>query len=226
MPHIIKTLLLVVAVICLIVNPVYAQEHHGKVIGITDGDTFTLMTKDHEKLKIRLAEIDTPEKAQPYGKKARQALADLIFQEDVIVIQTTIDRYGRIIGEVYKDQSYINAFMVEIGAAWVYRDYADEDSPLYELEADAKAREIGMWKMPEAQITPPWEWRREQRQKKDSIAQEFPVQQDNGTDFSCGSKKYCKQMSNCAEARFYLMQCGRSRLDGDGDGVPCESICR
>ncbi|MFC7739092.1 excalibur calcium-binding domain-containing protein [Roseomonas sp. GCM10028921] len=44
--------------------------------------------------------------------------------------------------------------------------------------------------------------------------------------FSCGPKRYCREMTNCAEARFYLNQCGVSRLDGDGDGVPCESICR
>jgi hypothetical protein len=33
-------------------------------------------------------------------------------------------------------------------------------------------------------------------------------------------------MSSCAEARFPLQSCGLTRLDGDGDGVPCETICR
>lgn len=42
----------------------------------------------------------------------------------------------------------------------------------------------------------------------------------------CGPKRYCNQMSSCAEAMHYLQECGLSRLDGDGDGVPCESICR
>ena len=43
--------------------------------------------------------------------------------------------------------------------------------------------------------------------------------------FQCGSKRVCRQMDSCAEANFYLNQCGLTRLDGDGDGIPCESIC-
>jgi hypothetical protein len=42
---------------------------------------------------------------------------------------------------------------------------------------------------------------------------------------TCGSKRYCKEMSSCAEARFYLEQCGLTRLDGDSDGSPCENLC-
>lgn len=44
--------------------------------------------------------------------------------------------------------------------------------------------------------------------------------------FSCGSKRFCKHMNSCAEARFYLTECGLGRLDRDKDGIPCESICR
>lgn len=43
---------------------------------------------------------------------------------------------------------------------------------------------------------------------------------------TCGTKKYCKDMSTCAEARYFLNQCGVSRLDRDGDGTPCESLCK
>ncbi len=46
------------------------------------------------------------------------------------------------------------------------------------------------------------------------------------TNASCGSKKYCREMSSCEEAKFYLRECGLTRLDGDKDGVPCESICK
>jgi len=42
---------------------------------------------------------------------------------------------------------------------------------------------------------------------------------------SCGGKRYCREMTSCAEARFYLETCGLSQLDGDGDGSPCESLC-
>jgi hypothetical protein len=44
-------------------------------------------------------------------------------------------------------------------------------------------------------------------------------------DSACGTKSRCSQMTSCAEATFYLRSCGAGRLDGDGDGVPCEKIC-
>lgn len=43
--------------------------------------------------------------------------------------------------------------------------------------------------------------------------------------FTCEGKRYCREMNSCDEANFYLNQCGVGRLDGDGDGIPCESIC-
>jgi deoxyribonuclease I len=38
--------------------------------------------------------------------------------------------------------------------------------------------------------------------------------------------KYCKQMKSCDEAKFYLNSCGLKALDRDGDGVPCEALCK
>ena len=48
----------------------------------------------------------------------------------------------------------------------------------------------------------------------------------NAEQFSCEDTKYCKEMRSCAEAKFHLNECGESRLDRDGDGVPCENVCR
>lgn len=42
----------------------------------------------------------------------------------------------------------------------------------------------------------------------------------------CAGKRYCTEMGSCEEAKFYLRQCGLSKLDGDGDGVPCDALCR
>ena len=77
-----------------------SQEYSGKVVGISDGDAFTLLTPDKQQLKVRLSEIDAPEKAQPFGNRSRQALSDLIFSKNVLVVQNDIDRYGRLVGQV------------------------------------------------------------------------------------------------------------------------------
>lgn len=55
----------------------------------------------------------------------------------------------------------------------------------------------------------------------DGLGLAAPVEQS----FSC-TKHTCKQMRSCAEARYHLEHCGIHSLDGDGDGVPCESLCR
>ena len=48
------------------------------------------------------------------------------------------------------------------------------------------------------------------------------------TEYDCeeGRGKYCKNMRSCAEAKYYLNQCGLDRLDRDNDGIPCENVCR
>jgi endonuclease YncB( thermonuclease family) len=90
---------------------VAATDYVGKVVRIGDGDTFTSLV-DREELRIRLAEIDTPEKGQPYGKRARQALADLIYGKTIRVVEVDHDRYGRVVGRVYAGSIDVNAASV------------------------------------------------------------------------------------------------------------------
>lgn len=195
----------------------YAQSVAGRVVGITDGDTFTLLTEDKQQLKVRVAEIDAPERGQPYGNKSRQALAGLIFQKDVTLDIQVIDNYGRLVGRPIVDGKDISAEMIRSGAAWVYRSYCD-DPKMYEFERQATKQQIGLWKMPEYDRVPPWEWRRGKRTS--STNQRTP------NAFECGAKTYCSEMVSCDEAKFHLNSCGLTRLDGDSDGVPCESMCR
>lgn len=136
----------------------WSAEYTGKVVSITDGDTLRVLYQGGQ-LKVRLAEIDTPERRQPYGSKARQELATLCFQRDVQVVQQTRDRYGRIVARVYCDGVDANAEMVRRGAAWVYRKYA-KDKSLYRLEQEAREAGRGLWALPETQRVAPWEWRR------------------------------------------------------------------
>lgn len=130
---------------------------YGVVVGVTDGDTFTLLTPAKEQSKIRLAEIDTPERGQPFGKWAKEQLSALVFEKDVAVLVVDVDRYDRIVGRVYSDGLDVNAELVRLGAAWVYDKYAT-DAGLYVLQEEARAAERGLWSQPSP--IPPWEWRR------------------------------------------------------------------
>ncbi|MGI0120319.1 thermonuclease family protein [Zooshikella sp. RANM57] len=194
----------------------------GKVVSVADGDTITVLDDSKKQHKIRFAEIDTPEKAQPYGSKAKKALSDLIFSKTVEVREHDVDRYGRIVGHVYLGGTWINAEMVKQGHAWVYRAYS-KNKNLLALEQEAKAAKRGLWALSEAQQMPPWEWRKQQRSGKKTQTQ---AKAQNSSSGKCGTKRYCKEMSNCDEAMFYLQQCGLTRLDRDKDGVPCESLCK
>jgi micrococcal nuclease len=139
-----------------------AQEYIGRVVGISDGDTITILDDRKQQIKVRLAEIDTPESAQPYGTRAKQELSGLVFGKTVIVKVQDTDRYGRKVGRVYKDDVDVNAEMIRCGAAWVYRKYA-RDQRLYNLEKQARQNKKGLWSLPEAERIPPWEWRKIKR---------------------------------------------------------------
>lgn len=117
--------------------PAYADPVECRVIGISDGDTFTCLTADKQQIKVRMGEIDTPEKAQPYGTRAREALSDLIFGKDVSLNVQNRDRYGRTVARVKVGSVDVNAEMVRTGAAWVYRAYV-KDTKLIDLETTAK----------------------------------------------------------------------------------------
>lgn len=208
----------------LIMTAAHAAEINGRVVGVSDGDTLTLLTAEKQQIKVRLSSIDTPEKAQPYGQKSRQALADLTFQKLAVLDVQERDRYGRTVARVYVDGVDVNRKLVESGAAWVYRQY-NRDQSLLQAEAEAKVAKRGLWALPEAERMPPWEWR---RRGQLATAKPKPVLLADSSDtsgFSCSVRKTCGQMSSCAEARYHLETCGNGRLDRDNDGVPCESLC-
>jgi endonuclease YncB( thermonuclease family) len=184
----------------------------GRVVGITDGDTLTLLV-GRERVRIRLAQIDAPEPDQPHGKNSKAALSALAFQKKARVEVVDIDRYGRSVGEVFIGGIDINREMVREGHAWAYTKYS-HSMEIVELENDARAEEKGLWTLPESEREPPWIWRHTPR-----------APQPESGPLACGARAYCSQMASCEEARFYLEQCGVDTLDGDGDGIPCEPLC-
>lgn len=202
-----------------------AETITGKVVGISDGDTLTLLTVGKRQVKVRLAEIDTPERAQPYGTRAQQQLSALAFGKQAELQVQDTDRYGRTVARVIVGGQDVNREMVLKGAAWVYRAY-NRDNSLLANEAEAKAQKRGLWALPEAERVPPWDWRKAERSGQVIRFAVKPAKAESSNGFSCSErKKYCKEMSSCVEARFYLEQCGMSRFDRDKDGIPCENVC-
>ena len=121
-----KTLMLSVlaALLALASLATSAADLTGKVVGISDGDTLTLLVPDgasFKQVKVRLGEIDTPESKQPYGQRAKQALSDLAYNQQARVVVQDTDRYGRTVGRVYVGSLDVNAEMIRQGAAWAYR---------------------------------------------------------------------------------------------------------
>jgi endonuclease YncB( thermonuclease family) len=204
-----------VATLLLLPLSLAAETVEGKVVGVTDGDTLTVLV-DQTQLKVRLAEIDTPERGQPWGARAKQALSDLVFGRSVKIEVQDTDRYGRAIARLHRDGLDVNRTLVRQGHAWVYRQYS-QDASLLEDENDAHEARRGLWSLPQTP-TPPWEWRR----AAGTPARAAPA----GRAFTCGSKRYCRDMKTCDEAVFHLKRCGLQHLDADRDGVPCESLCR
>ena len=156
----------------LLTCSVQAETLTGRVVGVADGDTITVLDADKRQHKIRLQGIDAPEKTQPFGQRSKENLSRLVFGKDVRVDWGKRDRYGRIIGKVWVQPVScatcpitLNAghAQITVGLAWWYRKYAEEQSPedrgAYEFsEQEARAKRVGLWGDPDP--APPWEWRR------------------------------------------------------------------
>ena len=150
----------IIITILLLCWPLTAHGWMAKVVSVTDGDTIKVFNAEKGQVKIRLYGIDTPEKAQPYGKAAGKYLASLIAGATVEVETVTTDRYGRTVGIVWDGETNVNQQMVTAGYAWVYRKYCDRDfcADWLQLEDKARSSRIGLWQEPSP--IPPWEWRR------------------------------------------------------------------
>jgi len=172
-----------------------AETYTGKVIAIADGDTLTILTERRRQVKVRLAEIDTPERGQPYGARAKQALAVLAFGKTARVEQQDVDRYGRVVGRVYVDGMDVNAEMVRRGYAWVYRRYARDES-LFDLEREARSADRGIWAMEHP--VPSWEWRNRRRAGSAS----------SGFGSAAGRDRDCSDFSTWREAQAFFEAAG------------------
>jgi len=128
----------------------------GKVVSVADGDTVTVLV-EHTQIKVRLVEIDAPEKAQAFGNRSKQALAAMVFGKVVTAEEKGKDKYKRTLGHVLVDGLDANAEMVRQGYAWVYLKYS-KNPALLRLEQEAREGKRGLWV--DNEPMPPWEWRK------------------------------------------------------------------
>lgn len=140
----------------------------GRVVGVSDGDTLTLLDAGLVQHKIRLAGIDAPEKAQPFGSRAKLALSSLAYGREARANCGKPDRYGRQVCKIIVAGRDVNAAMIESGMAWHYAAYAKtqprEDALAYARAQDrARLQRAGLWT--DAAPVAPWDWRRAKRNR-------------------------------------------------------------
>ena len=134
----------------------------GKVVGIHDGDTITLLDMNLTQYRVRLAGIDAPEKGQAFGHVSQVHLSTLCYGKLVIANCPKVDHYGRQVCTVFVDSVDVNLAQVAAGFAWHYKRFVHEQ-PAHEGEAYAKAEDaarnakVGLWQ--DRDPVPPWEWR-------------------------------------------------------------------
>lgn len=156
-----KSRLITIALLALSSAHVRAESFIGKVVGVSDGDTITVL-HDLTPEKIRLNGIDCPEKKQDFGQRAKQFTSALVFAKQVKVTYQKRERYGRILGNVSIQGKDLSEELVRAGMAWHYRQYS-KDAHLQELEDEAFEARRGLWSMPDP--TPPWQFRKERKRK-------------------------------------------------------------
>jgi len=157
-------------ILLLLLTTLTAQafEFTGKVVGVSDGDTITVLYQGNKQYKVRLQHIDCPESAQDFGSKAKKALSAKVFGKVVTIKWEATDRYKRILGDVYVGRQWVNLEMVKEGMAWHYKHYS-KDATMAAAETGARAAKVGIWSMPNP--TPPWDFRRGKGTAKLEIGQ-------------------------------------------------------
>lgn len=187
------------------------ETYPAEVIAVLDGDTVLVSRANQQPFKVRMADIDAPEREQEYGPASQQSLAELVLRKQVQVTPKAVDSYGRIVAVITANGRNINQELVMRGMAWALP--RARDKRMFTLQTQARQAKRGLW----VQSNPlrPGAWR----------AVHMHQTRPRAKSYTCGSKQYCRQMDSCEEAKFYLTKCSVKTLDGDQNGVPCESLC-
>jgi endonuclease YncB( thermonuclease family) len=166
-----------VAVVLLALPGVAAAEALvGLVIGVSDGDTLTLLDDSKQQHKVRLDGIDAPEAGQAYGGRAKQSLAALAFDRRAEATCPKTDRYGRRVCKVVVGGVDVGLEQIRRGMAWHFKRYENEqgaeDRAAYSAaEEEARQAGRGLWR--DRSPVPPWEWREGRRRPQQTAASSF-----------------------------------------------------
>lgn len=160
------TRFLILAATLMLCQISVAEILQGRVVGISDGDTVTVLDDTNTQFKVRLLGIDAPEKNQAFGNASKRNLSDLVFNKRVFVEYKKQDKYGRTLGKIMVNGLDANLEQVKSGLSWHYRKYQmeqfDDDRILYaQAEEQARSAKRGLWV--DADPIPPWDWRKARR---------------------------------------------------------------
>ncbi|KPH13264.1 nuclease [Chryseobacterium sp. ERMR1:04] len=134
-----------------------------RIIGIKDGDTVVALLADKTQETLRLAEVDCPEKKQPFGNNAKQFTSSKVFGKEVIFYRVTKDRYRRTIAKIFYDNNkYLSAEIIKSGYGWWYFK-ASKDLQLQEYEMLARKKKRGLWADKNAMS--PWDFRKMKKEQ-------------------------------------------------------------
>jgi endonuclease YncB( thermonuclease family) len=211
-------------VLMMTLSTAAAELFSAKVIAVLDGDTVLIIRPNHRPEKVRLLNIDAPEKAQAFGVQSGQSLRGMVLNRQVKIESSAQDHYGRLLGEIAVDGRDVNEEQVKRGMAWEYTGYSKSHRYVI-LQNEAQQARRGLWQQTAPQA--PWQWRKTHTSSQMPEAHRGAKQSAESLfyDASCGSKTLCTQMQSCDEAQYYLVRCGEASLDKNGDGIPCESLC-
>lgn len=153
----------------LLLLPIFAMAQiTGKVIGVTDGDTVKVLDENFTEYVVRVADVDCPEKSQPFWSRAKWFTSNEIFGKSVRIEPKdptqAKDRYGRIIGYILYNKKNLSHELLKAGLAWHYKYYSN-DSLMAQIEQEAKDQKIGLWSDPNP--INPYLWRKTKRNEND-----------------------------------------------------------
>lgn len=208
-----------------------------EVVKIIDGDTLQIKIGDKSEV-VRLIGIDTPESVDPrkpvqcFANEATKKAKELLPPGRKISLESDLtqgdkDKYNRLLRYVFlEDGSNFGELMIAEGYAheYTYKVPYKYMEDFKQAEKEAREAERGLWAADACLIEiPPTS-----KVASPTVTIQPTSVENNPSSggYTCGTKTKCGEMTSCAEAMYFLNTCGVTRLDGDKDGVPCETLCK